>query len=979
MKTIIILITILAVPVMLEAQTAYKWLSKRSADRKYSYSMVENDPMKVRFYTLKNGLSVIMSVNKNAPRVQTFIATKAGSKNDPSDHTGLAHYLEHMLFKGTDKYGTKDFAKEKVYLDKIDVLYEQYNHSTDEAKRKEIYRDIDSVSGEAAKYAIANEYDKLMQGIGAKGTNAFTSVEETVYVNDIPQNQLSKWLLIEAERFRKPVMRLFHTELEAVYEEKNISLDRDANKVEEKILAALFNNHTYGTQTTIGTVEHLKNPSLEKIRNYYTTWYVPNNMAIILCGDIEPDKLIKEIDKAFGLMKPKPVPKFTYQAEPVRTSPQEFTIFGPEAENVNIAFRLPGSTTHEAKVAELANKILSNARAGLIDLNMIKKQKVLRASSSIDQMKDYGVQYLSGVPKKGQTLDDIKDLLMQQLELLKKGSFDDALLPAIIANMKVRKVQEMEENQGRAFNLLDAFVSGDNWKDRVAEIDVMQNITKAEIMDFAKKYYTNDYVVVYKKTGKDKDVVKVQKPHITPVEVNRADRSPFVVKISSMAAEPVKPVFLDYAKDIAVFKTTSGLPIYSLQNKDNGLFTISYVFDMGKNNDLKLPIAVNLLQYLGTDKYTPDEVSQAFYKLACNFSINPGDDRTTLTITGLQENFAAALNLFEELLANAKPNQAALDELVQQTLKGREDNKLNKNLILRVALNNYAMYGPENPFTHSLSIEELKALKADELVKNYIHNLTSFQHKVFYYGPQSKNELDGSIINYHKVPSTWMTYPKAMKFTRVDNKENLVYFTNYDMVQAEVLWVNKSGAFNAATQPSIALFNEYFGSGMSSIVFQTIRESKALAYSSSSRYVTPQKLADPYYITAYIGTQADKLNDAIPAMNELLNNMPRADKSFEDSRVSLRNQIETERITKMGVLMNYDNALKLGLDHDIRKDIYEGLEKMSYDDLQHFYTANYKDKLFSYCILGSKDKIKTADLEKFGRVQELGLKDIFGY
>jgi predicted Zn-dependent peptidase len=929
MKILTLLTAMLALPLIHEAQTPYRWLNQRSADGKYTYKIVENDPMKVRFYTLKNGLTVIMSVNKNAPRVQTFIATKAGSKNDPADHTGLAHYLEHMLFKGTDKYGTKDFAKEKVYLDKIDGLYELYNHTEDEAKRKEIYKEIDSVSGLAAKYAIANEYDKLMQGIGAKGTNAFTSTEETVYVNDIPQNQVSKWLLIEAERFRNPVMRLFHTELEAVYEEKNISLDRDGEKVEEKILAALFTKHTYGTQTTIGTVEHLKNPSLDKIRNYYNTWYVPNNMAIILCGDIAPDQLIKEIDKAFGYMKPKPVPAFTFQPEPVHSSPQEFTVFGPEAENVNIAFRLPGATTREAKIAELADKILMNSRAGLIDLNLIKKQKVLRASSSIDQMKDYGVHYLSGVPKSGQTLDEIRDLLMQQIELLKKGSFDNALLPAIIANMKVRKVQEMEENQGRAFNLLDAFVSGDNWKDRVAEIEEMQKITKEEVMKFARKYYTNDYVVVYKKTGKDNHVVKVQKPHITPVEVNRADRSPFVVKITGLAAENVKPVFLDYGKDIAVFKTSSNLPVYSLQNKDNGLFNISYVFDMGKNNDLKLPMAVNLLQYLGTDKYTPDQVSQEFYKLACNFSINPADDRTTLTITGLQENFGAALSLFEELLTNAKPDQAALNELVQQTLKGREDNKLNKNIILRVAMNNYAMYGPENPFTHCLSTEELKALKADELVNNYIHNLTAFQHKVFYYGPQTKDELTASISNYHKVPATLKPYPKAVKFTRQDNKENLVYFTNYDMVQAEILWINKSGAFNAATQPSIALFNEYFGAGMSSIVFQTIRESKALAYSSSSRYLTPQKLADPYYITAYIGTQADKLNDAIPAMNELLNNMPRADKSFEDARVSLRNQIETERITKMGVLMNYDNALKLGLDHDIRKDVYAGLEKMS--------------------------------------------------
>ena len=979
MKLVLSSLIFMIVSSTLPAQTAYKWVTKKSPDGKYTYKTMDNDPLKVRIYTLKNGLTVMLSPNNNTPRIQTFIATKAGSKNDPSDNTGLAHYLEHMLFKGTDKFGTKDFEKEKVYLDKIDELYEQYNHTTDDAKRVEIYKMIDSVSGEAAKYAIANEYDKMVQNMGAKGTNAFTSVEETVYVNDIPSNRIPQWLAIESERFRNPVLRLFHTELEAVYEEKNISLDRDANKVEEKILAALFNNHTYGTQTTIGTVEHLKNPSLKKIRNYYNTWYVPNNMAIIMAGDFDPDQLIKLIDKSFAYAKTKPVPSFTFKPEPVRTTPQEFTVFGPEAENVNIAFRLPGANTHDAVVARLVDDILSNSKAGLIDLNIVKKQKALRANSTVDQMKDYGVQYLSGSAKKGQSLDEVKDLLMAQLDKLKKGDFDDDLITSIISNEKVRTVQRGDDNNARGYDMLDAFVTGCDWGKYVNYIPELQKITKQDVMDFANKYYTNDHVIVYKKTGKDNSVVKVKKPHITPVTVNRTDRSDFLVKISEMKAEDVKPVFLDYKKDITSFKSDNGIQILSIKNTENGLFNLTYVFDMGKNNDLKLPVAVNLLQYLGTDKLTSQQVSQQFYKLACNFSINTSDDRTTLTLTGLEENFDASVKFFENLLANANPDQEALNEWVQQTLKSREDAKLNKGTILRVAMNNYAMYGKDNPFTHVLSTDEMKALKADELVNNYIHKLTSYEHKIYYYGPKEKDELNKSISALHIVPATLTPYPKAVKFKRQENTENIVYFTNYDMVQAEILWQNKSGKYDATLQPEISLFNEYFGGGMSSIVFQNIRESKALAYSCYSRYVVPSKKADPYYIVAYIGTQADKLNDAVPAMNELLNNMPKSEKSFEDARLSLRNQIETDRVLKMGIIYNYDNAQKMGVDHDMRKDIYESLGKMTYADVQKFYEENYHNKFYSYCVMGSRDKIKTEDLEKFGRVQELPLKEIFGY
>jgi predicted Zn-dependent peptidase len=274
-----------------------------------------NDPFKARIYTLKNGLKVYMSVYKNAPRIQTYIAVRAGSKNDPATATGLAHYLEHMVFKGTDKFGTKDFAKESVEITKIENLYETYRQTKDDAQRKKIYHQIDSISGVAAKYAIANEYDKMLAGIGGQGTNAFTSFDQTVYVNDIPSNQLENWLKIEAERYRKPVLRLFHTELEAVYEEKNRGLDSDNSKLWEAVFAGLFKNHTYGTQTTIGTIDHLKNPSMKEIMKYFNANYVPNNMAICLSGDFDPDETIKLIEKNFGSMPSKPVTPYTFEKE----------------------------------------------------------------------------------------------------------------------------------------------------------------------------------------------------------------------------------------------------------------------------------------------------------------------------------------------------------------------------------------------------------------------------------------------------------------------------------------------------------------------------------------------------------------------------------------------------------------------------------------------------------------------------------------
>ena len=311
----------------------------------YRYETVANDPLGTKIYTLDNGLKVYMSVNKETPRIQTYIAVKVGGKNDPSETTGLAHYFEHLMFKGTEQFGTSDYAAEKPMLDEIESLFEVYRKTSDETERNSIYRRIDSISYEASKLAIPNEYDKLMSLIGAGGTNAFTSQDMTVYVEDIPSNQIENWARIEADRFKHPVIRGFHTELETIYEEKNMSLTQDSRKIWEALDAALFPNHPYGTQTVLGTQEHLKNPSITNVKNYHRTWYVPNNMAICLSGDFDPDKMVEVIEKYFGDMQPNPeLPVLDFKQEEPIESPVVREVSGPEAENIMIGWRLPKAT-----------------------------------------------------------------------------------------------------------------------------------------------------------------------------------------------------------------------------------------------------------------------------------------------------------------------------------------------------------------------------------------------------------------------------------------------------------------------------------------------------------------------------------------------------------------------------------------------------------------------------------------------------------
>ncbi len=455
---------------------------------KYTYETVEGDPLKARIYTLDNGLKVYMTVYKDAPRIQTAIAVKVGHKNDPTDNTGMAHYLEHLLFKGTDEFGSLDWGKEKVEIDKITDLFEAYRSETDQEERAAIYHQIDSISGVAAQYAIANEYDKLLVSMGATGTNAFTSTEQTVFINDVPSNQIDKWLKVEKERFEDPVFRLFHTELEVVYEEKNRSMDNDRRKASEALLAGLFQKHPYGTETTLGRVEHLKNPSLRSVMNYFETYYVPNNMALCLSGDFDPDTMIEKINNTFGQFKKKEVPIYSAPVEEPIPSPVVKEVFGPDAESVTLAFRFPGINSKEADLLTMMDMILMNGQAGLIDINLNQKQQVIGAYSNPRLMKDYSYHTLGARPRQGQTLEEVKDLLLQQIELIKEGDFPDWLATAVLNDLKLNEIKNNERNWGRAYSFVQSFTSDVPWESQVNRFTRLEEITKQEIMDFAKHF-----------------------------------------------------------------------------------------------------------------------------------------------------------------------------------------------------------------------------------------------------------------------------------------------------------------------------------------------------------------------------------------------------------------------------------------------------------------------------------------------------------
>ena len=942
-----------------------------------NYEEVIGDPLKARIYTLENGLKVYLTSYDDAPRIQTNIAVRAGSKNDPKNATGLAHYLEHMLFKGTDVFGSLDFEKEGPLIEEIEALYEQYRTvaMTDTANRERIYRKIDSVSAEAAKYAIANEYDKMALGIGAKGTNAYTSFEKTVYINDIPSNQLENWLKLESERFRYPVFRLFHTELEAVYEEKN--RDSDGSKLFESLFDGLFPNHQYGQQTTIGTVEHLKNPSLKEIRAYFNKYYVPNNMAICLSGDFDYDETIRLIQKYWSKFERKEDPIFNvYKESPIK-KPVIKEVFGPEAESLFVGFRFEGANSNDSKILTMIDMVLANSTAGLIDLNLNQTQKIISGGSFPYVLKDYSMHTLYGSPKQGQTLEEVRDLLLNQIEEIKDGNFEQWLVDAIISDLKLNQIKKFESNSGRANEFVEAFILDISWADYNKEISDLESIAKQDIIDFAKENYNENYVVTYKRNGIDKTSVKVDKPDITPVQLNRVDQSDFLIKLLTEEVEDINPVFLDF--DEIIEKTNIGeLPLIHKKNTENNRFRLSYIFDIGTDHDNKLKFAVDYLKFLGTSEISPSRKQEEFYRLGCDLSMSSSSDKTRITLSGLANKFDESIMFFENFLANVIADEEALLALKSNKIKERADAKLNKQTILFKALVNYAKYGPTSSYTNVLSTEDISNLTSKDLLKS-INDLLLYKHRISYYGPENISDLKIKLENILFNKSDLNPLPKKKEYKELDLQKPIVYVVDYDMKQAEVIMLSKGSKLNMSEFSKIKFHNEYFGGGMSSIVFQEMRESKALAYSVYSTYTIPKDTNSSHYLMSYIGTQVDKLSEAMSGMSELLDEMPKAETNMNNAKEAIIQRIRTERLTKSKVLSEYEKAQEQGVNYDMRTDLYNQVQAFNVDSLNDFHNSHIANRNRVVMVLGAKSDLDLSVLKEYGEIKHLTLEEVFGY
>ncbi|MAW31486.1 MAG: peptidase M16 [Flavobacteriales bacterium] len=937
------------------------------------------DPINTKLYTLDNGLKVFLSRNINEPRIHTNIAVCVGSKHDPKGLTGLAHCVEHMLFKGTTLYGTTNYSEEKKLLKKIEILYDKHRllSSIDIKKKNKIWQKINDISLDAAKLAIPNEYDKMLSAIGAKNTNAYTSFERTVYINDIPSNQLEKWIKLESDRFRFPVFRLFSTELESIYEEKNRSLDSDSNKLFESLFEGLFPKHQYGQQTILGSIEDLKNPSLNELYKFFKKYYVPNNMAICLSGDLNYDKTFNLINQYWGDLKRKKLPSFNVIDEKPILKPVKNTVFGPQFERLYLAFRLDGANTYDSLMIYMVDMILSNTCAGLIDLNLNQKQKLIEAGSFPYVLKDYSVHTIYARAKKNQSLNNVKTLLLEQINEIKKGNFDDWLLDAIVLDFKLNQIKKYEDNSGLVSDFVDAFTLGISWKDYGNQIKRIESIKKKDVIDFVNSKYKDNYVVVHKKYKDEKKSTSVFTKHVSSFCINPNIQSLYFNSLISEKVKNINPVFLNFNKDLT-HDFVGKIPLVYKKNIDNKRFILSYVYDVGKDDDKNLPFALDYFMLLGTKNVSLKEKAQFLYKLGCEINVKCLADKVEIKLSGLSNNFQSSVLFLEQLLTNIIEDEDVLSNLKLNTLKKRSDDKLDKEVILWKAMVNYAKYGSNSSFTNVLTNNELKNIKSKELITS-LRKLIKYNHKIYYYGPEKSHIISAKLREIHDTSDNFLSFRKRKIFKEKNIKDKIVYFVDYNMKQAEVIVLSRGFKFNISKQPLIKLHNEYFSEGMNSIIFQDLRESKALAYSVYASFLLPERIDNFHYFVSYLGTQNDKLSEALSSIYSLLDNMPCFEKKLENSKEAVKQKIRSERITRFSLIKHYEKLNKLNINYDIRRDIYSSIDQIDMFDLQKFHKLNISNKNRSILVLGSLENIDLNILKRYGRIEHLSLKKIFGY
>ena len=935
--------------------------------------------LQVKEFKLSNGMTVWLNEDHSQPKVFGAVVVKAGAKDCPN--TGIAHYFEHIMFKGTDRIGTVDYLAEKPWLDSISVQYDLLSQTQDEAERTKIQQHINELSLKAADYVIPNEFNRLISKYGGSSLNAGTGYDVTFYHNTFLPQYMEQWCWLNSERLITPVFRGFQGELENVYEEKNRASDGMAGDAMEKVMSAVFKTQPYA-YPILGSTENLKNPRLSDMAAFYKKYYVASNMGLILCGDITPDSTLTTLlEQTFGRVQTGPVPERGYSPMPDIQEGEfcEVKLPIPLISAEVLVFKAPTDFEPDADALDLANALLSNGKAGLID-SLMNEHKVMLGAAMSMAFADAGGTAIIVIPKLLGKMKTAEARIMEQVQQVMDGNFSNEQLEALKQEMVMEAERNLETIGSRSELMVDVFSKGHSWQDVLDKINRIKQLTKADVIAAAKKYYGAHHITLQKKYGTpDKETLK--QPGYKPISPKNTDaKSAFAQQMEQIPVKEATIRTVDFEKDVTTKKLNDHVTLYYKENPVNDIFTFTLRYKDGTLHTPKLAVLAPYLNALGTDSLKKQQLEQAWQRIGTTMEVAQGDVNFSINLTGPDYQLKPALQLLAHFLRAAKGDDDALDEARDADKVDRKSFGKQKDGVLAPMLQRVA-YGSKSTYLTQLSKKEVKALKSDELLALF-RELQQYDCELFYCGRQPVEVV--AAESQHTLPLAQCTKPKADTFRPLQQySEPTVFF--YDVPKSRQNFVVSYDGISALPtfeeRTKLSLWEEYFAGGMSSVLFQNVREFRSLAYSTGGKSIRTSVAQHPQEPMAFFtatGTQADKTLEAVATIDSLLRQLPMKEENLESARQSVLSDIQNDYPTFRGIAKYVANQCNNGYTADPNTEKARLLPAITAQDIVQFHqqhVGNNQSRV--WIIIGDKKTTDLKALSCYGKIVELKKEDVY--
>ncbi len=937
----------------------------------------------IQKYKLANGLTVILYENHSQPTVFGSVAVRAGAKDDPTDATGLAHYMEHVMFKGTQDLGTYDWEAEKPHYDRIIELYEELRSTEDETRKEEINKEINEESLAAGKYAIPNEFSNLVQAIGGTGLNAGTGYDYTFYHNSFPPFQIKSWLDLYAHRFVNPVFRGFQSELETVYEEKNMYSDNPFRAVSNDFLSKIFDAENPYGRLILGKTEHLKSPSIKRINEFYDAFYVPSNMALILAGDINPEEVKPLIEATFGKWENR-------KAEGVPVVPANVKISKPikikekltPYPTLIMGFQGVDVSDKDKYAFDFCARLLSNNnQTGLLD-RLVLDGDLINVSAYHQQFKYAGLVTIQAIPTfdlsqmKFMSLSVVEKLINEEIEKLKNGEFEDWLVEAFKKELIKQHEMSLETPASVGVQLMSNFAYELPLDEFLNYKDKIQSITKDDIIRIAKTYLTKNRITYLSDIGKPKkDALK--KPDYKPIDPEPGHQSPYAEHFHAIDLTDVTENFVDFEKDVTTSELAPGVKLFYTPNQQNDIFSLVIKYGIGSGEIPTLDLATELMNNAGIlAQYQPQELKKEYSKLGCSIRFQNNESYTYIIMEADEANLGQACQLLSRTYLLPQLDEKQMNNVVGSEIGMRSVEKTDKDMQAN-ALRDYMVYGENSPELNRLSTAEIRSLSISDLTGDFI-SATHYEASVHYVGKMPFDQLIQTLTTNLAFASDLKKSNSPFVRPIAENKkESILFLNNADARQSEIYLFSKGSDYQLDQKPTIDAFNQYFSGGFNGLVIQELREKRSFAYSAGASYSVPAIPGNPAYQIGYIGTQADKTADAVDEFIKLVKEMPEKPERIENIRNYL---VQSSRASRPG-FRNLSQVIesweKKGYTTDPNKTLIPEYEKLSFDNILDFYNKEVASKPLTIAIVGNKKEVDIDKLEKIAKIDKITVSDIF--